>query len=171
VTEHLQARLRREGISDPAVVTPALVRARDGRTFMSTLPASTGACSTSSRKASSFDRVQEHAHAYEWAAASEIPGAGVDLAPDRLHDTLPGFHHTPRYLAELDDAIRLDAQGRFAAAKIEVAFVRARKNAGTAAHGPHGKRQGPGARGADNDPKVNNVMVHAARGRPCASRP
>jgi hypothetical protein len=31
VTEHLQARLRREGVADPASVTPALVRTRDGR--------------------------------------------------------------------------------------------------------------------------------------------
>src|SRR5512137_2144016 len=33
VTEHLQSRLRQEGVADPASVTPALVRARGGRSF------------------------------------------------------------------------------------------------------------------------------------------
>jgi len=165
VTEHLQARLRREGISDPAVVTPALVRARDGRTFHVDGAGEYWRMFHFIEEGLVFDRVQDNAHAYEVGRGlGRFQALVSDLAPDRLHDTLPGFHHTPRYLAELDDAIRLDAQGRFAAAKIEVAFVRARRTLVPLLTDLMASGRVP-VRVVHNDPKVNNVMVHAATGK------
>jgi Ser/Thr protein kinase RdoA (MazF antagonist) len=76
-----------------------------------------------------FDTVQNNDHAYEVGRGlGRFQALVADLPPERLHDTLPGFHHTLQYLAEFDEAIRLDLPGRLAAAGAEAAFVHARRH-------------------------------------------
>ena len=165
VTEHLQSRLRQEGVSDPASVTPALVRARDG-----------GSCHVDGsgeywrmfhfiEEGLVFDTVQDNAHACEVGRGlGRFQALVSDLAPGRLHDTLPGFHHTPRYLAELDDAVRIDPQGRRATTDAEIAFVQERRKLAPLLTDLMSNNRVP-VRVVHNDPKVNNVMVHAATGK------
>jgi Ser/Thr protein kinase RdoA (MazF antagonist) len=165
VTEHLQARLRREGVSDPAAVTPALVMARDGRSFHVDGAGEYWRMYHFIEDGVVLDMVRDDAHAYEVGRGlGRFQELVSDLAPDRLHDTLPGFHNTTRYLAELDDAIRRDEQGRLETAKIEVAFVRARRKIASLLTDLMESGRVP-VRVVHNDPKVNNVMVHAATGK------
>jgi Ser/Thr protein kinase RdoA (MazF antagonist) len=165
VTEHLQARLRREGVSDPAAVTPALVRARDGRLFHVDSAGEYWRLYHFIEEGLVLDKVRDNTHAYEVGRGlGRFQALVSDLAPNRLHDTLPGFHDTPNYLAELDKAVQQDAQGKLAAAKIEVAFVEARRKLAPLLMDLMTSGRVP-VRVVHNDPKVNNVMVHADTGK------
>ena len=165
VTEHLQARLRREGVSDPAAVTPALVKARDHRLFHVDGAGEYWRMFHFIEEGLVLDTVRDNGHAYEVGRGlGRFHVLVSDLAPNRLHDTLPGFHHTPTYLAELDKAVRQDAQGRLAAAKTEAAFVRERRALAPLLTDLMASGRVP-VRVVHNDPKVNNVMVHAATGK------
>jgi Ser/Thr protein kinase RdoA (MazF antagonist) len=165
VTEHLQSRLRKEGIAAPASVTPALVRARDSRSFHVDAAGEYWRMFHFIEEGLVFDTVRDNAHAYEVGRGlGRFQALVSDLAPDRLHDTLPGFHHTPRYLAELDHAVRQDVKGRLAAVDVETAFVETRKRLAQLLTDAMASCRVP-VRVVHNDPKVNNVMVHAATGR------
>jgi Ser/Thr protein kinase RdoA (MazF antagonist) len=165
VTEHLQARLRREGVSDPATITPALVRARDGMLFHVDGAGEYWRMYHFIEEGLVLDTVRDNAHAYEVGRGlGRFQAMVSDLAPNRLHDTLPGFHHTPTYLTELDKAVQQDAQGRLATAKTEVAFAQARRMLAPLLTDLMVSGRVP-VRVVHNDPKVNNVMVHAATGK------
>jgi len=165
VTEHLQARLRREGVSDPAAVIPALVRARSGRLFHVDGAGDYWRIYHFIEEGLVLDTVQDDAHAYEVGRGlGRFQELVSDLAPKRLHDTLPGFHHTPTYLTELDKAVRHDVQGRRAIAGAEIAFVEARRKLAPLLTDLMASGRVP-VRVVHNDPKVNNVMVHAATGK------
>jgi Ser/Thr protein kinase RdoA (MazF antagonist) len=165
VTEHLQARLRREGVSDPAAVTPALVRARDGRSFHVDGAGEYWRAFHFIEEGLVLDTVRDNAHAYEVGRGlGRFQALVSDLSPDRLHDTLPGFHHTPIYVAELDEAVQRDAKGRRAMAGAEIAFVQARRTLAPLLTDLMASGRVP-MRVVHNDPKVNNVMVHAATGK------
>ncbi|HET6168913.1 MAG TPA: mucin desulfatase, partial [Terracidiphilus sp.] len=47
----------------------------------------------------------------------------ISLPPPRLHDTIPGFHDTPRRMAALDRAIQADAAGRVRHTGREIDFA------------------------------------------------
>jgi Ser/Thr protein kinase RdoA (MazF antagonist) len=165
VTEHLQARLRHEGAADPASVTPALVRTRDNRSHHADAAGEFWRMFHFIEAGAVFDTVRDNAHAYEVGRGlGRFQALVADLSPDRLHDTLPGFHHTPRYLAEFDNAVRQDAQGRLAAAAADVAFAEARRKLAPLLTDLMESGMVP-IRVVHNDPKVNNVMVHGATGK------
>jgi Ser/Thr protein kinase RdoA (MazF antagonist) len=165
VTEHLQSRLRKEGVSDPAAVTPALVGERGGRSFHLDGAGEYWRMFHFIEEGLVLDTVRDDAHAYEVGRGlGRFQALVSDLPPGRLHDTLPGFHHTPNYLAELDEAVRSDASGRLAAAEAEVAFARTRRQLAPLLTDLMANGRVP-VRVVHNDPKVNNVMVHAATGR------
>jgi len=165
VTEHLQSRFKKEDVSDPAGVTPALVRARSGRSFHIDGSAEYWRMYHFIEEGLVFDTVQDNVHAYEVGRGlGRFQALVSDLAPDRLYDTLPGFHHTPLHLVELDDAVGRDARGRLADAAAEVAFVQARRDLAPLLTDLVANGRVP-VRVVHNDPKVNNVMVHAATGK------
>jgi len=62
--------------------------------------------------AKTYGRIRDAAHAYESGfALGHFHALLSDLAPTTLHDTLPGFHITPHYLAAYD-AILTDTSAR-----------------------------------------------------------
>jgi Ser/Thr protein kinase RdoA (MazF antagonist) len=82
----------------------------------------------------------------------------ADLPGERLHDTIPFFHHTPRRLQHLEQAIREDRQGRLAQAREAVDFAFAR----TAFTSLVTDRLASGVlpeRITHNDTKLNNVLM------------
>ena len=165
VTEHLQARLKLEGVADPASVTPSLLRERGGRSFHIDASGEYWRMFHFIEEGAVFDTVRDNVHAYEVGRGlGRFQALVSDLSPARLHDTLPGFHHTPRYLAELDDAIRFDAKARLAEAGAEIAFVQVRRHLAPLLTDLMSSGRVP-VRVVHNDPKVNNVMVHAVTGK------
>jgi hypothetical protein len=93
--------------------------------------------------AKAFGRFQRH--------LSDLPG-------ERLHDTIPYFHHTPRRLQGLEQAVREDRHGRGASAREAVDFVFAR--AGLASLVTDRLERGVlPERITHNDTKLNNVLM------------
>lgn len=81
------------------------------------------------------------------------------LSGPRLHETIPGFHDTPRRFAALRHAIAADAAGRASEAKAEIEYAMRREEmAGliVQAHLPE--------RVAHHDAKPNNVLMDDATG-------
>jgi len=165
VTEHLQARLRREGVADPASVTPALVRTRDGRSHHVDGAGEYWRMFHFIETGEVFDIVRDDGHAYEVGRGlGRFQALVADLPPERLHDTLPGFHHTPRYLSRLDEAVRQDQHGRLAEARAEVEFAHSRRKLAPLLTDPMESGRIP-IRVVHNDPKVNNVLIDRQTGK------
>jgi Ser/Thr protein kinase RdoA (MazF antagonist) len=165
VTEHLQARLRREGVADPASVTPALILTRDGRSHHVDGAGEYWRMFHFIETGEVFDIVRDAGHAHEVGRGlGRFQALVADLPPDRLHDTLPGFHHTPRYLGELDEAVRLDPKGRLAGAKAEVEFAQQRRQLAPLLTDLMESGRIP-IRVVHNDPKVNNILIDRKTGK------
>jgi Ser/Thr protein kinase RdoA (MazF antagonist) len=164
VTNHVQERLRQEGVADPASVAPMLVPTRDGRTWHLDGSGDVWRMFHFIENGEVFDVVQGPSHAFQVGRAlGRFQLLLSDLPPEKLHDTLPGFHHTPRYLQELREAVGNDEAGRAAAARREIDLAESRSgyaplllDAGNSGRAP--------LRVVHNDPKVNNVLVHRETG-------
>ena len=111
VTTHIGAQGRRPaGFQPPrADAGPA----RDGAPGIATPRATTGAPTSSSRGAQTYDAVESPQQAFEAAKAfGRFQKLLADLPAPRLHDTIPDFHHTPKRFAALEQAIEADAANR-----------------------------------------------------------
>lgn len=164
VTSHIQDRLRQEGIADPENRTPALIRTRGGATFHVDEQGGYWRLFHFIESGEVNDRVSDSGHAREVGRAlAKFQSMVADLPPERLHDTLPGFHHTPRYLAELDAAVR-EQPSTAATVGPELVFVNARRKLADLLLAPLQVKAIP-LRVVHNDPKVNNIMISKATGR------
>jgi Ser/Thr protein kinase RdoA (MazF antagonist) len=160
VTEHIQARLCREGVPDPLSRTPALVRTTGGRSFFVDSAKDYWRMFHFIEAGEVFDTVMDRDHAREVGRGlGRFQALVSDLDPTKLHDTLPGFHHTPKYLAEYDDALKADVRGRAKGAVAETGFVSRRRPLAPILTDLMDSGQLP-LRVVHNDPKVNNVMIH-----------
>jgi Ser/Thr protein kinase RdoA (MazF antagonist) len=165
VTQHIAARLRAQGVVDPYAVTPALIHTRNGRSHHVDGSGSCWRVFHFIEDGIVFDQVKDVHHAHEVGRGlGRFQSLVSDLAPSRLHDTLPGFHHTPRYLEAYDDAVKRDIGGRAAGAGAEQEFVSRRRSLAPLLTEPMESGQLP-LRVVHNDPKVNNVMVHRVTGQ------
>lgn len=165
VTGHILCRLRAEGFEDPEGRTPVLVPARDGRAFCVDEQGAYWRLFRYLEQGEVFDTVQGTDHAFEVGRAlGRFQTLLADLSVDRLHDTLPNFHHTPRYLQELRDAVRSAAAGRRSDTDHELAFIEARAPLASELTEPMENGRIP-VRIVHNDPKVNNVLVRRDTGK------
>lgn len=165
VTAHVLDRLRREGARDAENATPVLVRPHNGSLFHRDDDDAAWRLFRYIKDGVVFDTVQSADHAREVGRClGRFQALLSSLAPGRLHDTLPGFHHTPRYVRELDDAVRDNVQQRAAAVRSEIAFVAARTDVAPVLTDAMQSGVIP-LRTVHNDPKVNNVLMHRKTGR------
>ena len=162
VTSHIVDRLRREGVTDPYQVTPALIHTHEHASYHRD---ASGTCWRMFHFIESgvvFDRITDTGHAYEIGRGlGRFQFLVSDLDPGKLHDTLPGFHHTPKYLAEYDNALNADANRRAAELAAEAAFVSRRRTLAPLLTDLMSSGEIP-LRIVHNDPKVNNFMIHKA---------
>ena len=164
VTAHMLGRLRRKGAADPESVTPTLVRTRGGLAFHVDENGDVWRMYGFIEAGRVFDRVQGPGHAFEVGRAlGRFQALVSDLPPEKLHDTLPGFHHTPRFLQELRDAVRQDAAGRTAEARRDVDLAESLSGYASLLLDARDSGRVP-VRVVHNDPKVNNVLVHRETG-------
>lgn len=159
VTAHIHARLTSEGVKNPDSVTPALIRTRRGQSFHVDASGAYWRMFHFIESGTVFDTVVDTRHAHEIGRGlGRFQALVSDLPPARLHDTLPGFHHTPLYLKELDDAAQTGARERVSEAAPELEFVKARRPLASLLMERMESGELP-LRVVHNDPKVNNVMV------------
>lgn len=112
----------------------------------------------------SYDEVETPAQAFQTARAfGRFQQVVADLGGTRLHEVIPGFHDTPRRMADLEKAVTEDACGRASGCMADVDFALSRKaEAGLlidmlrAGSLPE--------RITHNDTKINNVLFDCRNG-------
>lgn len=164
VTTHIVRKLAAAGVADPFAVTPALIRNREGGSYFRDDAGCYWRMFHFIEAGAVFDTVVDAKHAFEVGRGlGRFQALVSDLDPRTLHDTLPGFHHTPDYLAAYDEALEADRARRASEATAEREFVSSRRDLARRLLDPLEKGEIP-VRVVHNDPKVNNVMVHVETG-------
>jgi Ser/Thr protein kinase RdoA (MazF antagonist) len=164
VTRHIVKRLHKEGVVEPYAVTPALISTRSGRSFLLDDNCSYWRVFHFIETGKVFDTVRDRKHAYEVGrCVGRFQALVSDLSPSALHDTLPGFHYTPKYLAAYDDAVDADVGGRVAGIGPENTFVFQRRSIASTLTELIASEELP-LRVVHNDPKVNNIMIQKESG-------
>jgi len=164
VTLHIQERLRAEGVTDPESLTPALVRTTDGGAHHLDAAGGFWRMFHFIETGRVFDTAQGLGHAFEIGRAlGRFQALVADLPPERLDDTLPGFHHTPIVLDQFDAALRTAVRERVREAMNEISYAQRRRSLAPLLTGPMRSGKVP-VRVTHNDPKVNNVMVDTRTG-------
>jgi Ser/Thr protein kinase RdoA (MazF antagonist) len=78
-------------------------------------------------RARGYDEIRSNLQAEQAARAfGEFQKLAADLGGKRLHETIPDFHHTPKRLRALEDAIAADRCGRVRDCQPEIEFALAR---------------------------------------------
>jgi aminoglycoside phosphotransferase (APT) family kinase protein len=115
--------------------------------------------------ARTYDLVESPRQAYEAARAfGEFQRLLVDLPGERLHETIPDFHHTRSRFEKLQRAIAADPSGRAREVQAELEFARSREAMVDVLRGLQARGDLP-ERITHNDTKFNNVMLDDATGR------
>ena len=165
-TGHLLRRLERNPVSEGRRwEIPRLLLAEDGRDHWIGSDGSFWRAISFIEGAQSFDTIKDIDHAREVGFALGMFHTLLsDLPPDRLADTLEGFHITPRYLRHYDEVL---AQYRPAKSP-EVDYCRqfVGERSGWAHVLENAREQGRlFLRPIHGDPKVNNIMMDIASGQ------
>ena len=160
VTGHIVAHLRAQGVENPYAVTPALVHTREGSSFHLDASGAYWRMFHFIEAGMVFDTIKDIKHAYEVGRGlGRFQALLADMDPVTLHDTLPGFHHTPLSLAAYDDALKANGKQRAAEVAAEVEFVSRRRFLAPLLMELMDSGRIP-IRVVHNDPKVNNIMIH-----------
>lgn len=159
VCAHAHAKLRAAGAADAHRRALRLIPTHQGKDWFVDQHGNRWRCYDFIEGATGHDVVRSPAQA---EAAAKAFGAFqallADLPGERLHETIPDFHHTPSRFARFQSALAKDSHGRAAAAGPEIAFALAR--AGEVGLVVDALRDGSlPERVTHNDTKLNNVLL------------
>jgi hypothetical protein len=159
VTRHALDRLLAEGHPESHRRTLTCVPARDGKPHAFDKDGNLWRTYPFIEGAKGYDEIECNEQAYQAAKAfGAFQKLTADLAGERLHETIPDFHNTPKRLLALEAAIEADVMGRAAEVQAEIAFARARaadcsRITDLIASGDIPERV------THNDTKLNNVLL------------
>jgi hypothetical protein len=170
VTEHVHHRLEKErATADRIWQLPRLIPAKTGATFHLDEAGEYWRAITLIDSAVAYDQAQGIGHAREAGTVlGQFHRLVMDLAPESLEVTIPGFHHTPGYLAAYDGTLPMAAaqeqikNDRLTAELCR--FVEARRSL-------CGVLDAARARGElrvqimHGDPKISNILMDNITGR------
>lgn len=163
VTAYARERIIAAG-GDPERETLNLVAAVEGGFFHRTAGGDYWRAYKYIEGANSYNLVRDHRDAYHAARAfGRFQRLLCDLPGARLHETIPGFHHTPGRFAALVAAVESDPVNRAAAARDEIAFALAREEDTHVATDLLARGILP-ERVTHNDTKLNNVLLDEVTG-------
>ncbi|MFA7230130.1 MAG: aminoglycoside phosphotransferase family protein [Victivallaceae bacterium] len=115
-------------------------------------------------QALTYDVIENSNQAFQAAKAfGEFQKDLVNLPGDRLIETIPDFHNTPKRIENLEKAIAEDVAGRVKEVAAEIDFVMQRKDAASLLLSLNQQGAIP-ERITHNDTKLNNVMLDLATG-------
>ena len=158
VTEHLRRAVRARGL-DPARRVLHVIPARGGAPLVFDGEGGAWRAYDFIEGAHSVNAVQSPAQFCEVGRAfGDFQSMLSDFPIERLHDTIPHFHDTPRRVDNFEASVARDVKGRAASAAPEIEFVRQRAQAMGAIVRMIDAGQIP-LRVTHNDTKCNNVMV------------
>ena len=153
VTTHISKKVA--GHPDFSRCGLTLIPARDGRAWHSDEGGNYWRTYIFVENARTYDAVESPQQAFQAARAfGRFQKLLADLPAPQLHDTIPGFHHTPQRFAKLEAAIAADPANRARLAESEIEFAlnhKAMAGVLLAAGLPE--------RVTHNDTKLNNVML------------
>ncbi len=163
VTSFARARIQAAG-GDPSRQTLTLIPAEDGRSFVQTPQGDYWRSYVFIEGARTYDRATDLRHIYSAGRAfGEFQRMLDDLPGERLHETIPHFHHTGKRFQAFVAALDRDSQRRAAAARPEIAFILARADETSALVDLLASGALP-ERVTHNDTKLDNVMIDDSTG-------
>jgi hypothetical protein len=127
VTRHSLERLIGEGNPEARRRTLTCIPAKDGKPYAVDADGNYWRVYPFIERATGHDEIQNNDQAYEAAKAfGNFQKLAAGLGGERLHETIPDFHNTPKRLDALRVAIQADPLNRAAGLKPEIGFVEAR---------------------------------------------
>lgn len=166
--EHVERRLKREqAVSVRRWEMPHMLPANDGKHyFVDPQDGSFWRALSFVSHSRSYETVQDVEHAREAGyALGRFQSLISDLETGKLHDTLEGFHITPRYLQHYDHVLANDGwDAPSPEVKYCFRFIDERKGWASVLEDAKNCHQLP-LRPIHGDPKVNNIMIDEATGQ------
>lgn len=127
VTRHALARLHEEKNPQASRRTLTCIPAKDGKSFAVDTDGNVWRVYPFIERARGYDEIESNEQAYQAAMAfGNFQKLTADLGGERLHETIPDFHNTPKRLEALLAAIEQDPCNRAHGVKKEIKFVLAR---------------------------------------------
>ena len=165
VSEHVGRRLARAPLTaGRRFEVPRVLLTREGRDHVIDSGGSFWRALSFIEAAETFDTIRDTGQAQEVGSAlGRFHSLLSDLAPDRLSDTLPGFHMTPGYLAHYDEVLARRGAPPSPEVNYGLRFVAERRVWAPVLEGARSQGQ-LRPRPIHGDPKVNNVMLDSTTG-------
>ncbi len=158
VTDHMAAASADSGKRTSPILTPVPALGRNGY-YHSDSGGDYWRLYLYIRPSRSYDRAPSPAAAREGGRAfGRFQRLLSDLPGDRLHETIPLFHHMPSRLQALEEGVRRDKAGRAGTMEREIAFAFARSEE-MSRISLMGDRGLLPLRVTHNDTKFNNVLL------------
>mgnify|MGYP002283134716 CR=1 FL=1 len=159
VCAHAHAKLLAAGTTDAHRRALRLIPTHQGKAWRVDQAGNRWRCYDFIEGATGHDVVRSPAQAESAAKAfGAFQSLLADLPGERLHETIPDFHHTPSRFARFQQALAKDSQGRAAASVPEIAFALARAHEVSIV--VDALRDGTlPERVTHNDTKLNNVLL------------
>lgn len=159
VTSHQRKKLEQAGCPDPLRRALTIIPSKDGLPYYQDDEGNTWRTYIFIEDATTHEFVKNPAQAFQAAKAfGEFQKQLTDLSGERLHETIPDFHNTPKRFAALEKAIEDDPVNRAGHANKEIDFAVKHKPMTTVLI----EKQREGLipeRITHNDTKLNNVML------------
>jgi hypothetical protein len=164
VTSHQQARLAATGADDASRRSLTVIPARDGKPYVRDNGGAWWRAYLFIERALTHDKIESAAQARTAAQAfGEFQRLLADLPGERLSETIPAFHDTPRRYATFEAAAQADVAGRAAGCADDVVFARSKEPLARTLTDLLAAGLVP-ERVTHNDTKLNNVMLDDATG-------
>lgn len=159
VTRHALAALHAAGNPEAYRRTLTCIPSTDGKPYAKDAAGNVWRVYPFVERARGYDELETNEQAYQAARAfGEFQKLAATLGGERLHETIPNFHNTPKRLEALEAAIAADSAGRVADCSAEIAFARARAEDCARITGLIASGEIP-ERVTHNDTKLNNVLL------------
>jgi len=159
VTRHALATLRANGSREAYRRTLTCIPALDGKPYATDGFGNVWRVYPFVERARGYDELETNEQAYQAARAfGEFQKLAATLGGERLHETIPDFHHTPKRLQALEAAVAANPAGRADEVANEIQFARDRaadcsRITDLIASGDIPERV------THNDTKLNNVLL------------
>ena len=164
VTMHQRKKLEKEGCRDLERRALTLVPTKDGLPYYQDVRGNTWRTYLFIEGARTYEAIENPVQAFHAAKAfGELQRQLVDLSGERLHETIPDFHNTPKRFESLEKVIEADPVNRAKYAKGEINFAMKYKDMTGILLKKHGEGLIP-ERITHNDTKLNNVMLDEESG-------
>jgi len=163
ITDHLRRKIVADG-GDPLRETITLIPCMQGSSFVQIPDGDYWRAAYFIEGARTYDVVRNLAHVYSAAKAfGKFQRLVSDFPVDRLHETIPDFHHAPKRFDAFVAAVEADGCNRAASVRAEIEF--AEQRAGITSTLVDLLEQGRlPLRVTHNDTKFNNVLIDDVTG-------